>query len=374
MSVPANKALWLVQKRGVLELRSAPYTPPRANEIVIRNHAIAVNPLDRLMPSMGGFVMPWLTYPAIIGTDVAGEVVEVGSDVTRFAIGDRVLGHAAGIEKSRNNTAEGAFQTYSVLLARMVSPIPDTMTYESASVLPLGLSTAACALFQPDFLALPPPSLHPEPANKTILIWGGSTSVGSNAIQLAVAAGYKVVTTSSPHNFEYVRQLGATDVFDYRSQSVIADICRRLEGLRMAGAIAIGAGSTAACIDILGKCVGSRFIAVATPPASFDAVPAGPGRLPRLIPAIVRMLVGSISVVIKSRRSGVRTKFIWGGALIDNDVGPMIYQRFLPEALAQGRYVAAPGPTVVGHGIEAIPLALDLHSKGVSARKLVITL
>ncbi len=87
----------------------------------------------------------------------------------------------------------------------MAAPIPHTMSYEAAAVLPLALSTG---LFQTDQLALQYPSATPKPTGQTVLVWGGSTSVGSNAIQLAVAAGYEVITTSSPRNFDYVTKLG----------------------------------------------------------------------------------------------------------------------------------------------------------------------
>ena len=185
----------------------------------------------------------------MVGSDVAGEVVEVGGGVTRFRVGDRVVGFAAGSDKQRNRAAEGAFQDYVVLLAHMASPIPDAMAFEDAAVLPLGLSTAACGLFQKDFLAMNAPSAAPRPTGKTLLVWGGSTSVGSNAIQLAVAAGYDVITTASPRNFDYVKRLGAREAFDYRSKTVVADIVARLRGREVAGALAIGAGSAAACID-----------------------------------------------------------------------------------------------------------------------------
>jgi NADPH:quinone reductase-like Zn-dependent oxidoreductase len=64
--------------------------------------------------------------------------------VTRFAVGDRVIGHAVGTDKDSNAAAEGTFQRYAVILERLASPIPDSLPYEDASVLPLALSTAAC--------------------------------------------------------------------------------------------------------------------------------------------------------------------------------------------------------------------------------------
>lgn len=78
----------------------------------------------------------------------------------------------------------------------------------------MGVSVATKALFHKDYLSLGLPSASPEPKQETVLIWGGSTSVGSNAIQLAAAAGYEVITTASPHRFEYVKGLGAAQAFD----------------------------------------------------------------------------------------------------------------------------------------------------------------
>ena len=147
-----------------------------------------------------------------------------------------------------------------------------------------------------------------------------------------------------------------------------------MKGREIAGALAIGGGSAAACIDVVGACEGNRFVAMATPPTSFDNVPAGRGRLWRLIPAIARMLAGTTALTLKARRKGVRTKMIWGSALIANEVGPMIFEAFLPTALAEGRFVAAPHPRVVGVGLARIPAALEQQRLGVSASKLVVTL
>lgn len=258
--MPTNTAAWFGAKQAHLEVKPAPYTHPRANEIVVHNHAVAINPTDWMMPFIGSLVFPWITYPFVLGADLAGEIVEVGTTVTRFTVGDRVLAHAVGTDKHRNSAAEGAFQTYTVVLAHMAAPIPNTMSYEHAAVLPLAVSTAACGLFQTDHLALHYPSATPHPTGKTVLVWGGSTSVGSNAIQLAVAAGYEVITTASPHNFAYVTTLGASRVFDYHSPTVVADIIAALKGKTIAGALAIGTGSTAACSAIVHASTGTKFV------------------------------------------------------------------------------------------------------------------
>jgi len=364
--MPTNTAAWLGAKGGRLAVGPAPYTHPREHEIVVRNHAVAINPLDWIIQVAGSVAYRWLTYPIVLGADLAGEVVEVGTAVTRFAVGDRVLGHAVGTDKDRNNPAEGAFQEYTVVLAHMAAPIPGTMPYESAAVLPLGLSTAACGLFQRDYLALRYPAATPQPTGETLLVWGGATSVGSNAIQLAVAAGYAVITTASPRNFAYVRKLGASQVFDYNSTTVVQDVIAAFTGKTSAGALAIGTGSAEPCADIVHACTGKKFIAMASPSVSFASGPS--------FQTIRKLVLSNLSLQVKCRTRHIRTKFIFGTTLKENEVGTIIYEDFLPQALAEGRYVAAPEPYVVGQGLASVQAGLDVQRAGVSARKVVVSL
>ncbi len=335
--------------------RAAPrirFVPPRtagSGELVVRVRAIAVNPIDRINGPARRIVLPWLRYPAVLGSDVAGEVVAVGPGGTRFAIGDRVLGHAAGAERSRNRPEEGAFQTHTVLLERVTALLPDTLSFEQAAVLPLALSTAAAALFEPEQLALRRPVADASALDDVVVVWGGSTSVGMNAIQLARAAGYGVLATSSPPNFTRLEQLGAEAVFDYRDRTTADHIAAQLRGRRLAGVLAIGRGSLSQAVHIARRASGSRRIA--------SAYPTPPTRLR-----------GSIE-----RRRGIRISAIWGGTPIDSTVGPAIYTDFLPNALVNGQFVAAPPPLIIGAGLEAIPAALRRLGKGVSAQKIVIS-
>ncbi|TVY87702.1 Dehydrogenase, partial [Lachnellula willkommii] len=191
--MPSNTAAWLTKVGAIpLDVKPAPYTPPTEHQIVIKNKAVAINPADWAIQKKGDMLFPWLAYPYIGGSDVAGEVAEIGSGVTRFKVGDRVFGLALCL------SGEGAFQEYTVLRDHMTCHVPAGLSYETASVIPLGLATAASGLFQKGLLGLQHPSVPPKPTGKTLLIWGGSTSVGCNAIQLAVAAGYEVITTASP--------------------------------------------------------------------------------------------------------------------------------------------------------------------------------
>lgn len=300
--------------------------------------------------------------------------MEIGKNIGRFKVGDRVLGLALGMDKGGNRSAEGAFQEYSIVRAHMAAPIPKSMSYESAVVLPMTLSTAACGLFQKDHLALQYPSLHPKPTDQSVLIWGGSTSVGSNAIQLAVAAGYDVITTASPRNFNYVCKLGASHVFDYRSKTVIEDVIKVLKGKKLAGTLAIGAGSTDACLDIVHKCEGNKFISMASSPIDFDKLPERPGINFRTLPVLLQLLRCNASYWFKSRSRHIRTNFIDGGSIKDTEVSRIIYEQFLPTALAAGTYIPAPNPYIVGKGLNQIQDGFDIQRKGVSAKKVVLSL
>lgn len=369
-----NSALWLPAKGAAFTTGPAPYTAPKGHEVVVRTRAVAINPFDRHLQTIGALACPWLKYPMVVGHDVAGDVVEVGEAVTRFKTGDRVLGLAGGIDKGRNRAAEGAFQTHVVLLEHMMTPMPAGLGYEQASVLPLGLSTAACALFQQGFLALAAPRMQPLRRDETVIVWGGSTSVGLNAIQLAVAAGYDVLTTCSPANFGLVRALGARQAFDYRSSSVVSDLVGAVGRSRCAGAVAIGAGSALSCLEVVVAAGGSRTVAVVTPPATFDGIPVGRGRLRKLVPILINNATGMLKLKWRAYRSGVAAPFVWGTALIHNEVGPMIFQDYLPEALARGAFKANPPFQLAGHGLAAIPEAMAVQAAGVSAAKLVVTI
>ncbi|KAL8692800.1 MAG: hypothetical protein Q9218_002241 [Villophora microphyllina] len=306
--MPSNEAAYLSAKStNPLEVKFAPYTPPGEKEIVVKNGAVAVNPVEWGKQVLGDLMFSWIKYPFVLGSDLAGEVVEVGKGVTRFKPGDRVLGHAVATAK---------------------------------------------------------------PTGKALLVWGGSTSVGSNAIQLGVAAGYEVFTTASPKNFDYVKKLGASRVWDYHSDTAVHDIITALGEKQIVGAVAVGNGSIEKCIDIVAAAKGRKFVAQASVP--------WPETMPSSTMGTVALMFSfvwsNISVWLRSKLKRVETKFIFGSDLMVNEVSNVIYEDYLPAALADGKYLAAPDPQVVGKGLEHVQEALDLNMKGVSAKKLVVAL
>jgi NADPH:quinone reductase-like Zn-dependent oxidoreductase len=163
-----NTAAYLTAaKAHPFEPKPTPTWTPESNEILVQNRAIAINPVDGSLQRLA-----WLPiqYPTILGQDVAGEIIAVGSSVTALQKGDRVLGHTMGMATRRPQDA--GFQSHTILDERMASRIPDDLSFEKAVVVPLGLSTAACGLFQEaPFLGLQLPTEPArKPTGKTVLV------------------------------------------------------------------------------------------------------------------------------------------------------------------------------------------------------------
>jgi len=164
----SNTAAWITApKAAPFEVKPAPLGTPEENQILVKNHAIAINPVDGKIQYDAIFP---LKYPTILGQDVAGEVVAVGPHVTRFKKGDRVIGVAAGFHSRRDE--EKAFQEYTILRTNMSCEIPDAMPFENGVVLPLGIAAASSALFNTDFFNLAlPTEPRQKPNGKALLIW-----------------------------------------------------------------------------------------------------------------------------------------------------------------------------------------------------------
>ncbi|KAI1808912.1 GroES-like protein [Daldinia bambusicola] len=333
-------------------------------EVLVKVHAWGLNPIDAYLQDVP---LPFVKYPLVPGTDVAGTVVRVGSGPGpgsgRFEAGDRVLAYAPGISFPER-PERGAFQEYTVLDSALVAKIPDAVSFAEAAVFPMCLATAAHALFDAEFLGLPLPSLAGSSTSTStgngkgeekllLVVWGGASAVGSNAVQLARAAGLEVVATCSPRNFERVRSLGARKVFDYRSETVIDDIVAELDGDGGKGkcvgifqAAGITGDAIAPCCQVSARSRQKPFVACA------NAIPEG------TVP------------------EGVEAKFVldWkAGRGMYHDVTAKLFGEFLEEALRSGTYKVAPRPEVVEtRGLEGIQGGLDIVRKGVSAKKIVV--
>ncbi|EIC08097.1 Alcohol dehydrogenase zinc-binding domain protein [Microbacterium laevaniformans OR221] len=369
-----NTAAWIDAPYAELTVREAPMPTPAPGQLLIEVRALAVNPLDAIIQSNGAVMYGWLRYPVILGEDVAGVVVGVGRDIDTFVVGDRVVAYAIGLEKGRDAIGESGFQAYVSVDASLAARLPDDLLFEDAAVLPLAVSTAAAGLFEADQLALDYSALGAAtPREDVVVVWGGATAVGGNAIQLARAAGYRVITTTSPRNHEQMTRLGAEAVFDYRDPNAAERIIDAIGASPVAGILAIAVGSAEPCRKIA-RATGATRIAMASPPVSFYDQPRRRGLSLSRIRLFLRLGTRTALMQLRSRTRGIRASFIWGSAIATSPVGPAIWGDYLPRALASGAHVPYPQARLAGSGLAAIQGAIDTLRRGVSAQKLVIAL
>lgn len=209
-----QKAVIVVEpkKDGLVTDRAIPTL--RDDYILVKNVSVGLNPTDWKH-------VAFLAPPGVlVGCDYAGVVEAVGKDVKKpFKKGDRVCGFVHG--GNAVQPEDGAFAEYIVAKGDLQMKIPDTLSFQEAATLGVGILTVGQGLYQSLKLALP---TEPIKDNTPILIYGGSTATGTLAIQFAKLSGYKVLTTCSPHNFDLVTSLGADAVFDYKDPESAAEI------------------------------------------------------------------------------------------------------------------------------------------------------
>jgi NADPH:quinone reductase-like Zn-dependent oxidoreductase len=261
-----------------------------------------------------------------------------------------------------------------VLIPALTTPIPNSLSYEEAVVLPVGIATASAGLFQSDFLSLPLPTLSPKQTNSVILIWGGSSAIGCSGIQLARAAGLQVITTASKHNFQLCKDLGAAEVFGRASPSITNEILEYLEGKDFLGVYdAIGLPDTLeACVEIMAKRKPGGIIASTLPPmVAIDAkgIQIKMGKSKSKPHSSLAVLYLSC----QSKLTRLEKPQVHCLKIIDN-VAPAIFNDYLPKALEQGKFLAKPDPLVVGTGLEFVQKGMDRVKEGYSARKVVVKL
>ncbi|KAL5525549.1 hypothetical protein ACEPAG_6885 [Sanghuangporus baumii] len=219
-----QKALILDKPQGQFSLGTRPIPKPGPGELLVKVHATALNPIDATIRDRNIIVSD---YPAVLGLDSAGTIAEIGEGVEGFTKGDRVL-HEGNFKNDY-----GTFQQYTVAPAEITAKIPPNITFDEAATVSLCLVTAAASLYGHIY--------YPEGATKykaaweeggeglyrgkSILVIGGSTSVGQYAIQLAKLSGFSsIIATASLHNADLLKSIGATHVIDRKSPDVSAEI------------------------------------------------------------------------------------------------------------------------------------------------------
>nr|A0A2L0P0L5.1 RecName: Full=Trans-enoyl reductase TwmE; AltName: Full=Wortmanamides biosynthesis cluster protein E [Talaromyces wortmannii]AUY61973.1 TwnE [Talaromyces wortmannii]QBC19713.1 TwmE [Talaromyces wortmannii] len=195
--------------------------------VLVKTYAVALNPSDYKIQK--NFPIPG----AYVGIDFSGTVVQVANDVDSINPGTEVFG-AAFTFSSAHRLANGAFAEYVRVRADLLFRIPSEqqcqndgdLTLFKAATLGTAMSTCLLSLWSPDALGLVGKPEEPVLSEKPIpvLVYGGSTSVGTIAIQLLKLSGYDPIATCSPRSFDLVRSRGASNVFDYSSADVALKI------------------------------------------------------------------------------------------------------------------------------------------------------
>ena len=228
----------------VLELADINPPTPKPGEVLIKVLAASVNPLD------------WKLKSRHPGVDLAGEVVSVGSRVTRFKPGDAVFG-----------AGKGAFSEYAVARESRLAAKPDNISFEQVASLPIAGLTALQGLRDKGRLT----------TGQKVLINGAAGGVGTFAVQIAKAFGAEVAGVCSTSNLDMVRSLGADAVIDYTRQDFTRDPKR---------------------YDLLLDCVGNRALSDLRPvlaPAGWCVLVGAPKQwgavLSRMFDLMVRSLI-----------------------------------------------------------------------------------
>ncbi len=200
------KAIRISQYGGpsVLKLEEIPAPEPGPNQVLIRNHAVGVNPVDTYLRSNTDNRGPKLPYTP--GSDAAGVVEAVGSGVTGVKAGDRVY---------FGGTLTGSYAQLSLCEPPQVHPLPANVSYAQGAAMNIPYATAYHALFH---------RAHGL-AGETVLVHGASGGVGTGAVQLARARGLTVIgTAGTERGRRLVLEQGAHHVIDHTAPGYLDEL------------------------------------------------------------------------------------------------------------------------------------------------------
>jgi NADPH:quinone reductase-like Zn-dependent oxidoreductase len=321
-----------------IEKRTTPTPGPR--ELLISVQCIALNPVDVIMRDVGYMIT---SYPAIPGSDISGTVLSIGTDAPSMTpkVGSRVLAMAPAFYK-QGNPDYGGFQTRVVVPVQNVCAIPDQLSLYEATILPMACVTSWSAMYT---LGV---DENTASVAQGFLVWGGSSSVGSAMIQLAKSMGFVVYTTASEKHHAYLKNLGVSKCFDYRSESVVDQIVDAVkqDGLKMQyGLDAIGFQFKPS-IEIL-KRTGDGAAKLATSKHFGDTSPSIP----------------EVEVLFVKGPQGEEAR---------NQFSGFLFNQWLKEKLEKKEWVPSPRIEIVEGGLVSVNVALDKLKCGVSCTKLVM--
>jgi len=185
----------------VMKLEEIERPVPASDEILVKVYASGINPMDWRIRDGGVADRLPMQLPLTLGWDAAGIVEETGSDVTEFKKGDEVYGIP-------NFPGDGSYAEYLAAKAKQFALKPKSIGFNEASAISLAAVTAWHGIFECGGLQ----------SGQRILIHGAAGGVGNFALQFAKWKGAYVIGTASENNLEFLKQLGADEVIDYKNQ------------------------------------------------------------------------------------------------------------------------------------------------------------
>ena len=340
---PQHLAAIVPSKGSPLEFTKRPTPTPGPNEVLVEVKSIAINPIDYYQVVLG---FPPISSPAVVGSDIGGTIISVGSSVDSKELkpGSRVAAMAPAFFK-QGAPDYGAFQEKALVPATTITLLPNRISFNEASLLPMATITSWLALH---VMGIPTDSSYKAPAKHVMLVWGGASSIGSAGIQIAKLLGFKVYTTASEKQHEYLKSLGADRTFDYKAKDVEESIVKaaKEDGLTLQMCYD-AVGQLQSCINILQQSKGEATARLASAiPLSEDS-PKGEG--------VDIQFVKAPDDVEKS-----------------TEVIHFVFRVWLKEKLAKGEFVPSPKIQVVDGGLKSLQKGLDEWRKGVSGTKIVL--
>ncbi|MFL5344516.1 MAG: zinc-dependent alcohol dehydrogenase family protein [Hyalangium sp.] len=185
----------------LFEVRDVPTPTPGPGQVLVRVIASGTNPVEAKLRQNGTWA--GLQPPVIIGYDASGVIEQVGPGVTEFKPGDEVF-----YTPEIFHNPHGTYAEFNLVGASIIARKPPSLSHEEAAAVPLAGGTAWEAIVRRLQVRV----------GETVLIHGGAGGVGSFAVQIAKAAGARVLATSGPDNLETLRRLGADVVINYRGE------------------------------------------------------------------------------------------------------------------------------------------------------------
>jgi NADPH:quinone reductase-like Zn-dependent oxidoreductase len=269
------------QRNGTLRLGQVPEPEVGDHDVLVAIHATSLNPLDaKIRDGEFKLILPY-RLPLILGNDVAGVVVRVGSRVRGFKSGDEVYARP-------NQRRIGTFAEFIAVDEADVALKPRNLSMEEAASIPLAGLTAWQVLVERADLK----------KGQKVLIHAGSGGVGTLAIQLAKHLGATVAATTSTVNVDLVRSLGADVVIDYKK----ADFADVLDGYDVV-LNSLGKDTLEKSLKVLKP--GGKLISISGPP---DAAFAKESGFNLVLQQVTRLL--SFGIRRKARRRGIDYSFL----------------------------------------------------------------